>query len=55
VLRNGQTGQLAATVLSLLGYRAVAMKHGMMDWNREQVSGADLWTGAAGYAVERGQ
>lgn len=49
---NGQTGQLAATVLNLLGYPAVAMKFGMMDWNRRFVNPQRLWTGAAGYPVE---
>jgi rhodanese-related sulfurtransferase len=50
---NGQTGQLATTVLSLLGYRAVDMKFGMMDWNKTQVEKAQLWKSAAGYPVER--
>jgi rhodanese-related sulfurtransferase len=50
---NGQTGQLAATVLSLLGYKTVDMKFGMMDWNSKHVDGSALWNGAAGYPVER--
>ena len=49
---NGQTGQLAATALNLLGYPAVAMKFGMMDWNAGQVDESQVWSGAAGYAVE---
>lgn len=49
---NGQVGQLAATVLNLLGYRAVALKWGMMDWNAGRVARSQLWTGAAGYPVE---
>jgi rhodanese-related sulfurtransferase len=48
---NGQRGQLAATALNLMGYRAVNMLFGMMDWNRSQVAGRDLWDGAAGYPV----
>jgi rhodanese-related sulfurtransferase len=49
---NGQTGQLVATVLNLLGYPAAALKWGMMDWNAAQVARAQTWTGAAGYPVE---
>jgi len=49
---NGQTGQLATTVLGLLGYRAVDMKFGMMDWNRSNVDGSELWGGAAQYPIE---
>jgi len=49
---NGQTGMLASTVLNLLGYRAVGMRLGMMDWNAAQVGESRLWTGAAGYPVE---
>jgi len=49
---NGQTGQLATTVLSLLGYRAVDMKFGMMDWNSRYIDRTDMWRGAAGYPVE---
>jgi rhodanese-related sulfurtransferase len=51
---NGQTGQRAATLLNLLGYKAVAMKFGMMDWNRACVKTSRLWQGAAGYPIERG-
>ncbi|OGC95009.1 MAG: hypothetical protein A2W25_02495 [candidate division Zixibacteria bacterium RBG_16_53_22] len=50
---NGQTGQLATTVLSLLGYKAVNMKFGMMDWNKLLVDSSQLWQGAAGYPIER--
>jgi rhodanese-related sulfurtransferase len=49
---NGQIGQLVATVLNLLGYRAVALKFGMMGWNSRYVKEADLYRGAAGYGVE---
>ena len=49
---NGQTGQLVATVLNLLGYPAVALKWGMMDWNSGQVAKPQMWAGAAGYPVE---
>jgi len=49
---NGQTGQLAATVLCLLGYHAVDIIFGMMDWNVRFVDSDELWTGAAGYPIE---
>jgi rhodanese-related sulfurtransferase len=51
---NGQTGQLAATILNLLGYQAVDMKFGLMDWNRSYVDRAKRWDGESGYAVEYG-
>jgi rhodanese-related sulfurtransferase len=51
---NGQTGQLATTVLSLLGYHAVDMKFGMMDWNKAYVDKSKQWDGVAGYPVEKG-
>ena len=51
---NGQVGQAAATVLNLLGYRAVALKFGMMDWKRVAVDPARQWRRSAGYPVERG-
>lgn len=51
---NGQTGQMASTVLNLLGYRAVNLLFGMMDWNSACVRGTDQWDGAAGYTVEHG-
>lgn len=50
---NGQTGQLAATVLSLLGYHAVNMLFGMMDWNKVYVEKSKLWDGSADYPVEQ--
>jgi len=49
--QNGQMGQLAATVLNLMGYRAVNMLFGMMDWNKAHVAPRDLWDGATGYPV----
>jgi rhodanese-related sulfurtransferase len=49
---NGQTGEIAATVLNLLGYHALDMKFGMMDWNKSRVDNAKLWHGAADYPVE---
>lgn len=49
---NGQTGLLAATALNLLGYRAVAMRFGMMDWNAGQVAASRLWPGPADYPIE---
>jgi rhodanese-related sulfurtransferase len=51
---NGQTAQLAATVLNLLGYRATGMKFGMMDWNTAYVDKSQKWTGAPGYPIEGG-
>jgi hypothetical protein len=50
---NGQKGQLAATVLNLLGYRAVAMLFGMMDWNAAHVDSTDQWNPTATYPVEQ--
>jgi rhodanese-related sulfurtransferase len=49
---NGQTGQVAATVLNLLGYPAMAMKFGMMDWNTSCVDISRQWAGSAGFPVE---
>jgi len=49
---NGQTGQLASTVLSLLDYRAVNMLFGMLDWNKAYVDKSDQWDGMADYPVE---
>jgi len=49
---NGQVGQVATTVLSLLGYHAVNMLFGMMDWNQAYVDSLDRWDGAASYPVE---
>jgi len=51
---NGQTGQIAATVLNLLGYKAVALKFGMMDWNKSYVDKSQQWDGTASYPIERG-
>ena len=48
---NGQTGQIAATLLNLLGYHAVDMKFGMMDWNTSYVDTSKQWDGAADYPV----
>ena len=52
---NGQTGQIATTILSLLGYKAVNMMFGMADWNRASVDKSMLWDGVAAYPVERGR
>jgi rhodanese-related sulfurtransferase len=49
---NGQTGQLVTTVLNLLGYQAVNMLFGMMDWNKEFVDSHNQWDGVASYPVE---
>lgn len=51
---NGQTGQMAAVVLSLLGYKAVNMIFGMMDWNAACVDKSKQWAGAAEYPVTMG-
>lgn len=51
---NGQTGQMAATVLNLLGYKAAALKFGMMDWNRSYVDISQQWDGTATYPIEKG-
>jgi len=50
--RNGQLGQLATTVLNLLGYRAVDLLFGMADWNSDSVDKEDLWDGTADYPLE---
>jgi len=49
---NGQTGILVSTLLSLLGYQAVDMLFGMMDWNTAYVDKSDQWDGVADYTVE---
>ena len=51
---NGQAGQLAATVLNLLSYKAAALKFGMMDWNRSYVDISQQWDGTAAYPIEKG-
>ena len=51
---NGQTGQMAATVLNLLGYKAEALKFGMMDWNKSNVDKSQQWDGTATYPIEKG-
>ncbi len=50
---NGQTGQLATTVLSLLGYKAVNMLFGMMDWNLAYMDASMQWDGEANYPIEK--
>lgn len=49
---NGQTGQLATTVLNLLDYDAVNMLFGMMDWNKAYVDVTKQWDGVTSYSVE---
>jgi rhodanese-related sulfurtransferase len=49
---NGQTGEIGATLLNLLGYNALDLKFGMMDWNESYVVKAKLWDGTADYPVE---
>ena len=41
-------------MLNLLGYSAVAMKPGMMDWNKSHIDTSRRWDGTAGYPVETG-
>jgi len=50
---NGQIGQLATTVLCLLGYRVVDMKFGMMDWNNTFVNMTDQWVEGNTYPVNK--
>lgn len=52
---NGQAGQMACTVLNLLGYRGVNLLFGMMDWNSACVDRADQWDDAASYPIEHGE
>jgi rhodanese-related sulfurtransferase len=49
---NGQLGLLVSTVLNLLGYKAVDMLFGMMDWNKACVDQSDQWDGVADFPVE---
>jgi len=49
---NGQTGQLATTVLNLLGYHSVDLLFGMADWNKAYVDNHNQWDGVARYPVE---
>lgn len=49
---TGHTGQIASTLLNLLGYNALNIKHGMMDWNALHVSESMAWDGVADYPVE---
>jgi hypothetical protein len=46
------TGQIASTVLNILGYNAVNLQYGMMDWNADHVSEKKKWDGLAIYSVE---
>lgn len=48
----GPTGQIASTVLNILGYKAINLKFGMMDWNSALVNEEMLWDGVADYPVE---
>jgi rhodanese-related sulfurtransferase len=48
---NGQIGQLASTALGLLGYTAVNMKYGMMDWNKSSVDISDRFDTTLNYPV----
>jgi rhodanese-related sulfurtransferase len=48
----GPTGQIASTVLNILGYNAINLQYGMMDWNADHVSEEKKWDGLAVYPVE---
>jgi rhodanese-related sulfurtransferase len=50
---NGQTGQMATTLINLLGYHAVNMKFGMMDWNKGHVKRSLQWDGSFNFPFER--
>ena len=50
---TGHTGQVAATVLNVLGYDVINLKFGMMGWTDDaEVLVTDPFAGAAGYPVE---
>jgi len=49
---NGQLGQMAATLLNLLGYPSVNLLFGMLDWNLAQVAEEYYWKTAAGYPIK---
>jgi rhodanese-related sulfurtransferase len=49
---TGPTAQIASTVLNILGYSAINMKYGMMDWNTDCVSTGVVWDGVAVYPVQ---
>jgi rhodanese-related sulfurtransferase len=52
---TGHTGQVAATALKLLGYDAINMKFGMMDWSDDPaVVGTTPFTKAFGYPTVTG-
>jgi rhodanese-related sulfurtransferase len=48
---TGHTGQIASTLLNILGYNAINMKFGMMDWNLDAFQKTP-WDGIADYPVE---
>jgi rhodanese-related sulfurtransferase len=50
---TGHTGEVAATILMLLGYNAVNLKFGFMGWTKNDAAlGQPRFTGPAGYPVE---
>ncbi len=49
---TGHTGQIVTTLLNMLGYNAINMKYGMMDWNKSLVDESKQWDGEADYPVE---
>lgn len=50
---TGHTGQVAATILNVLGYNVINLKFGMMGWNDDpEVLAQDPFVEAAGYPVE---
>lgn len=51
---NGQLGQLASTILNMLGYNSVNMLFGMLDWNKAYVDNHNQCDGVNRYPVEYG-
>ena len=50
---TGHTGQVAATLLRILGYDAVNLKFGMMGWtDNDEILGTDRYISAPGYPTE---
>ncbi len=50
---TGHTGQVASTVLAVLGYGVTNMKFGMMGWTDDDtILATERYSGAAGYPVE---
>ena len=50
---NGQEGQLAATILNLLGYKSINLLFGMADWNKEYADINHRRDGIADYPIDK--